>query len=123
MDAELSTLLAQLDDDALSELFADPDEQGGLLNQQMARANALRSTPMPEAQMVGGRYIKPGLGQQLGSVAQRFMGGMQTGDIENQQQDLLKQQVAAKIKALRMAAGPQPEAPQMAGQMMPDDLA
>lgn len=107
MDLELQQLLSELDPETLSEILGDTEGESTLLNQQMARAQALRGTPMPEAKMVSGYYIRPSALSQISAAGQRFMGGMQAGDVEGQQKDLLRRKVAARLAYLRSLSGKQ----------------
>lgn len=47
------------------------------LKRRLARADALRNQPMPEGQMVSGRYVAPSWTQYLANIAGKYYGGKQ----------------------------------------------
>lgn len=69
-------------------------QQMELLQQQMARANALRNTPMPQGQSSwrGSVYTKPNPLQIIGNVANKAVGQQQMNQAQQQMQQLMQQQ-------------------------------
>ena len=97
MENELEALLATLTPEELQQLMGlgTNDERSGIVQQQLAQADALRNSQM-------GDYGTPG-GAAMGgisSVLDKVRGGMEAKDLQGQQQGLLGQKDAGRMTYL-----------------------
>lgn len=107
---------------ALIELGLAPEEMEAL-QQQMAQAEALRSSELPQGQMAGRVFVAPNPLQYLATGVDRYKGAKQMQGLEGQRKDLIgktntsrKSYMDAVIAMLRPQNGtPAPSGMQAAG--------
>ena len=85
----------------LSGLPADDTMAQMELQRRLKMADMLKQAQSPQAQMVGGRYIKPSFTQQLASVAKAYIGGKTEEDAMKQYGDYRKTKEQQIIDAVR----------------------
>lgn len=99
---------------ALIELGIIPEEMAGL-DSQIAEAQALRQSPMPEGQMAGRVFVAPNPLQYAAAGYERYKGNKELKDLREQRKTLLDKTTQGRMgyaQALMNALrGSQPQPP------------
>jgi hypothetical protein len=129
IDPELLSALQQ-DPQLMSQILGLGENSGKqeLVGRQMAQADAMRGTKMPEGRQAGRLFVASNPLEVLGSVGSQAVGGYMGKQAEGNQAGLLKEQTGGRkafmeqlINALRQRSPTQtfsPDAPLSAPEMM-----
>lgn len=104
---ELAQALANADPEMLRQAMEAGilDEKQALLADQMARAQALRGSKMPQGRMIGDVYVAPNMGENIGAALQQFAGWRDQNRIQGEQMDVLDQRIRDRLAGLHTMAG------------------